>query len=244
MVVAGWRYTLALTWVRANEKPTVVLDRLWKQVELSGIVCKMALLDRYFFTVPVMTWLQTHNVPFVIPVVMRGRKPKRGKKAHGMRACRDWNAGSYPYTHHAGKDSVDFRLVITYKSYRHRRTKKRTAKKLFFATWKVRQSPPEIRETYRRRFGIETSYRQLNQSRSRTSSRDPLYRFVLVGLSLFLRNVWQWLVSEAHRANNRTRTAEPRAASANPPRYQDLLDELSHYLHRLTETQKSPTLIT
>ena len=61
MVVAGWRYTLALTWVKEKEKPGAVLDRLWQQVRVSRIACQMVLLDRYFFTVPVMTWLQAHN---------------------------------------------------------------------------------------------------------------------------------------------------------------------------------------
>ena len=234
-VVAGWRYTLAVTWVREKEKPTVVLDRLWEQVKLSRIACKMALLDRYFFTVPVMQWLQKQNLPFLIPVVMRGRKPKPGTKARGMRSCRDWKAGSHAYTHRAGSESVDFQLVINYKSYRHRRTNKRTAKKLFFATWKVRLSPTAVRETYRRRFGIETSYRQLNQSRSRTTSRDPLYRFLLVGVSLFLRNLWQWLVSMTKRSGAREKKTE----SANPPRYHDILDDFSDYLWRLTQTHNS-----
>lgn len=235
MVVAGWRYTLALTWVREKEKPAAVLDRLWPQVGVSRIACKMVLLDRYFFTVPVMTWLQAHNLPFIIPVVMRGRKPKPGTKAKGMRSRRADKAGTSDYTHHAGSVSVDFRLVITYKSYRHRRTKKRAAKKLFFATWKVWLSPTDVRETYRRRFGIETSYRQLNQSRSRTSSRDPLYRFLLVGLALFLRNLWQWL------ANRDARWGTPPArTAANPPRYQDVLDDFSDYLDRLTQTHQPP----
>ena len=234
-VVAGWRYTLAVTWVREKEKPTVVLDRLWEQVKLSRIACKMALLDRYFFTVPVMQWLQKQNLPFLIPVVMRGRKPKPGTKAKGMRSCLDWKAGSHAYTHRAGSESVDFRLVISYKSYRHRRTNRRAAKKLFFATWKVRLSPTAVRETYRRRFGIETSYRQLNQSRSRTTSRDPLYRFLLVGVSLFLRNLWQWLVSMTKWSGAR----EKKTASANPPRYHDILDDFSDYLWRLTQTHNS-----
>ena len=240
VVVAGWRYTLALTWVREKEKPTVVLERLWEQVKLCKIACKMALLDRYFFTVPVMTWLQKHDLPFIIPVVMRGRKPKRGTKAKGMRSCRDWKAGTHAYTHRAGSEAVDFRLVINYKSYRHRQTKKRAAKKLFFATWKVRLAPTAVREAYRRRFGIETSYRQLNQSRARTSSRDPLYRFLLVGLSLFLRNLWQWLVTGAQRWGRRGTKAGPRVAAKNPPRYQDVLDEFSDYLWQLTESPNRP----
>ncbi|OWK40375.1 Mobile element protein [Fimbriiglobus ruber] len=216
VVVAGWRYTLALTWVRAKETPTDVLERLWAEVAASGIVCKTALLDRYFFTVPVMAWLQDHNLPFIIPVVMRGRKPKRGRKAKGMRACRNWKAGSYPYTHRAGKDAVDIRLVVTYKSYRRHRTKTRHTKKLFFATWKVRLSPVDVRETYRTRFGIEASYRQLNHSRARTSSRDPLYRLLLVGLSLFLRNVWQWLVGTARPSKTHGRKANRPVAASTP----------------------------
>jgi putative transposase len=63
-----------------------------------------------------------------------------------------------------------------------------------YATWGVEHhSLVWIRETYRRRFGIETSYRQLNQARIRTSSRSPELRLCYVGLALMLRNVWAWL---------------------------------------------------
>lgn len=234
--MAGWRYTLALTWVREKEEPTAVLDRLWEQVKVSRIACQMVLLDRYFFTVPVMMWLQQSNLPFIIPVVMRGRKPRPGTKAKGMRSCRSKKAGTSDYTHRAGTESVTFRLAITYKSYRHRRTNTRAAKKLFFATWKVWRSPADVREAYRRRFGIEASYRQLNQSRSRTTSRDPLYRFLLVGLALFLRNLWQWLANMDYRWG--TPPTKPTAPS--PPRYQDILDDFSDYLRRLTQTYQAP----
>jgi len=40
---------------------------------------------------------------------------------------------------------------------------------------------------------IETSYRQLQQGRARTSSRHAAVRLLLVGLALVLRNVWVWL---------------------------------------------------
>jgi Transposase DDE domain len=239
--VAGWRYTLALTWVREKEKPTAVLERLWAQVAPFKIACKLALLDRYFFTVPVMKWLQDHKLPFIIPVVMRGRKPKRGRKAKGLRGCRDWKAGSHAYTHRAGKEAVDFRLVVTFKSYHHHRTKKRHTKKLFFATWKVRMSPVAVRESYRKRFGIETSYRQLNQSRARTTSRDPLYRFLLVGLSLFLRNLWEWLVRVTKASSRRVGKKQKRSAASSPPRYQDVLDSFSEFLSQATQSLTSST---
>jgi putative transposase len=50
-----------------------------------------------------------------------------------------------------------------------------------------------VRETYRTRFAIETTYRQMNQCRIRTCTRDPLLRLLFVGLALILRNVWVWL---------------------------------------------------
>ena len=58
-----------------------------------------------------------------------------------------------------------------------------------------------MKETYRSRFAIETSYRQLQQARIRTSTREPLLRLLYVGVALLLRNVWVWLHWEvlAHR---------------------------------------------
>ena len=51
----------------------------------------------------------------------------------------------------------------------------------------------EIRETYRKRFGIETSYRQMNEARIKTCTRDPRLRLLFVGIALVLRNVWVWI---------------------------------------------------
>ena len=199
----------------------MILQRLWKQLESSGIRCKLVLLDRYFFNVQVMKWLQENDLPFIMPVVKRGRKPKKGKAARGVRACLRWKAGAYAYTHaHAG-ESVSFTLVVNYKSYRHARTGKRKQKKWLFATWKIRRSPTEIRETYRRRFGIETSYRQLNQARARTTTRDPLYRLFLVGLALLLRNLWQWLTAQAEQVRKRQRRQNTTRTTL--PRFKDIL---------------------
>ena len=50
-----------------------------------------------------------------------------------------------------------------------------------------------MKETYRQRFAIETTYRQLHQARIRTSTRDPVRRLLYVGIALILRNVWVWL---------------------------------------------------
>ena len=84
-------------------------------------------------------------------------------------------------------------ICVASKGYTDKKTGKRRRKKLLYAVWKVRLTPQDIRETYRKRFGIETSYRQMNEARIRTCTRDPGQRLLFVGIALVLRNVWVWL---------------------------------------------------
>jgi len=50
-----------------------------------------------------------------------------------------------------------------------------------------------IAEKYRHRFGIESSYRLMNQARARTSSSDTAFRLLLVGIAFMLVNLWIYL---------------------------------------------------
>ena len=50
-----------------------------------------------------------------------------------------------------------------------------------------------VKQTYRKRFGIETSYRQMNQCRIRTTTKKFNVRFLYVAIGLLLRNLWVWL---------------------------------------------------
>jgi putative transposase len=55
---------------------------------------------------------------------------------------------------------------------------------LLFAAWRVHGSPTEIRELYRLRFGIETSFRQMRQARIYTCTRNPRLRLFFLTLAL------------------------------------------------------------
>jgi putative transposase len=76
---------------------------------------------------------------------------------------------------------------------------------LLFAAWRVHGSPTEIRDRYRRRFGIETSYRQMRQARIYACTRDPYLRLLFVALARILRNIWVWIhytrLAEGDREN-------------------------------------------
>jgi putative transposase len=149
----------------------------------------VALLDKAFFSIAVLRLLQSRNVPFVIPAVIRGRKPRIGVKAVGLRAVRNRGAGRYAYTHEDRGASVRVTVVVAHKSCRHRGTG-RHARKLLYATWRVGGAPVAIRDLYRTRFGVESSYRQLGPVRPRTSTTDGVIRLLWVAVGLILRNAW------------------------------------------------------
>ena len=69
-----------------------------------------------------------------------------------------------------------------------------TAATLVYACWGVSPTTTQwVYQVYRRRFGIETSYRQLHEARIKTTTRDPLLRWLFVGITLLLRHVWVWV---------------------------------------------------
>ena len=53
--------------------------------------------------------------------------------------------------------------------------------------------PDKVYEEYRRRFGIECSYRMVRRVRASTTSRNPSLRFFLLGVGLILVNAWVFL---------------------------------------------------
>ncbi len=193
------RYTLGLTAVGEKEPFTAVLTRLLDQVAAAGVTARVVLLDKAFFSIAVMRLLQSRNLPFVIPAPIRGRKPRIGVRAVGLRAIRLRGAGRYAYTHEDRGTSVRINVVVAHKSYRHKRTGRRCNKKLLYATWRVRGDPVSIRDRYRKRFGVESSYRQLGQVRPRTSTTDGVVRLLWVAVCLILRNAWVRFGSERGR---------------------------------------------
>jgi putative transposase len=65
---------------------------------------------------------------------------------------------------------------------------------LIYAYWGFKPASPDaVFATYRLRFGIETSYRQMHEARIRTTTRRPEVRLLDVGIAPVLRDLWVWL---------------------------------------------------
>lgn len=189
----GQRYTLALTWVRRHEKTVVALQRLLARIREIGLRIRYLLLDRAFFNLPVIEFLQQEKLPFLMPVMFRGRRPKKRRARTGLHWIKRQPAGWYTHTLKNGKRQATISVCVGYRRHRNRKDRKQVKQKLLFAAWRVHGSPTDIRERYRLRFGIETSYRQLRQARVYTCTRDPHLRLVFVAVGLILRNLWVWI---------------------------------------------------
>lgn len=196
IVQYGQRYTLALTWIRRHESTVRVLRRLLARIGELAVKIKVLLLDRAFFTAAVTASLQKEKLPFLMPVMFRGRRPTQKNKKlakNSLRWLKRQKAGWYAHTLSNDKEPVKISVCVAYRTYYNRKKRKRGQQKLLFAAWRVRGTPTEIRERYRKRFGIESSFRQMRQARIYTCTPNPHLRLVFVAVALLLRNLWVWI---------------------------------------------------
>jgi len=191
----GQRFTLALTVVERGEKMEEVLKRLLKRLGQFGISVRMLLLDRGFWSVAAIRYLQAARKPFLMPVILRGRGEDHPEGPGGTRIFASRKKGGWDEYTLTSANGTTARVSICVHCRNYDGQWGRNGRQtLVYAYWKMRPTNTRwVRETYRKRFAIETSYRQMHQGRARTCTRNLLVRLLLVGIALVLRNVWVWL---------------------------------------------------
>ena len=190
VVRAGRRFTLAALPVSGGTPPHEMVRELRRRVIAAGVRPRLFLLDRGFNTAGVVRYLQAARQPFVMPQAIHGKKPRSGALT-GLRALRavhptGWATYSW---RPVGQRRVTVDLCIV----RRRRRDRRGHRAFLYACWGVRSAPGAVDRVYRLRFGVETSYRQMNQCRIRTTTRNAAVRLLFVAVALLLRNLWAWL---------------------------------------------------
>jgi putative transposase len=192
VVRRGQRFTVAMTYVWEKDALVAVVKRLLQEARRIGLRPRYLLLDRGFYGLEVVRYLQSVRCPLLMPVVHRGRRSRRPlSELKGTRRFLAWKrSGWSTHVMRNQQEQTTVRICVVCRP-RRRRGKPRP---LVFAFWGFcPRSPAWVGEAYRKRYGIESSYRQMNQGRIRTCTRDPRVRMLLVGIALVLRNVWVWL---------------------------------------------------
>ena len=195
LVLQGQRFTLAVTPVMRSECLKEVLQELLLLVSKAGLKPGLLLLDRGFYNVAVIRYLQRARRPFLMPVVCHGRKADHPKGPSGSNVFKqEKKSGWFRHTLKDGKkDKATVWICVKRARWvdRHGRRKSDT---WVYAYWGITPRRVDwVKETYRKRFGIETSYRQMNQCRIRTTTKKFNVRFLYVAIGLLLRNLWVWL---------------------------------------------------
>jgi hypothetical protein len=192
----GRRFTVALASVRRGEPLQEVIRRLLRQARRAGVRPRYVLLDRGFCSVAVVRYLQAARHAYLMPLTLRGRKLDHPKGPSGSRVFQKWKRSGwsqYTMTDAAGRRAT-FAVCVKCRNRRGERGRRGREALVYAYGGGLKPSSYQwVKETYRTRFAIETSYRQLHQARIRTCTRDPLLRLLYVAVALLLRNVWVWL---------------------------------------------------
>jgi hypothetical protein len=182
-----YRYTVGLMALDRDYKPHEIVTILLGQVQSRGVRVRGVALDSGFDSGETLLLLQERSLSYVVPLRRKGRGHNR------RNACFSLPLGTI--TEVTWKTEKSRRPVQT-QAVVLRRAGERSVKVYAFGGWPASSALGRARlakRAYRRRFGIETSYRQLNEGKGRTTKKDVAYRLLLLGIGLLLRQVWVWL---------------------------------------------------
>ncbi len=175
------RLTLALTYVLPDDVLSTVVERLLRRLQHIGLHATVLYLDKGFCSGEIITYLQRTQQRAVLACPIRG-------KTGGIRAlCQGRGSFTTDYTFTSGTTA---RLTLVDTRVQRAKMKRKQRKWLAFVLVNLDWTPHQVYTKYRRRFGIEASYRILRQVKALTNSRNPAFRFFLLGLGLLMQNIW------------------------------------------------------
>jgi hypothetical protein len=203
VMLDGKRVNLALTYVRAKDSLVEVLERLQNRLARIGVKIAALYLDKQFYTVEVIRYLQQQPFGVVIAAVIRGKTGGNRALCYGATRMESYTMSSPK----AGAVTFPMAVVAKNSGGKYGRQGRQ-----YFCYVVLHGGPSEhqVYEAYRRRFGIESSYRLMHEGRARTSSRNPALRLLYVLVSLLMQNLWVWLkwyLSPPRRGGRKTRPA-------------------------------------
>jgi len=195
------RVTVAITYCWAHDSCFDILLRLLTRLDELDIGLKRLLVDREFYSTQIIRFLNQQDWQSIMAIPARGAILKTLKKAATHSHQRLYTVSSQEY----GEESFTLHVVCRYS--KGRRGKQGVDRFLFAVLGRPWVGTPgQLTEKYRRRFGVETSYRLMNKVRVRTTSRDPKLRLLFFVLAFTLLNLWvylQWAVLAVPRRGGR-----------------------------------------
>lgn len=199
------RYVLAVLFAQLHDTMAGLVKRGLKLVKRLKIRIRRVLLDAGFSAVQVFRTLDRHGLSYIVPLKVRGKSGGVRQLFRGRCSYRT------PYTLNSPKHGSYAVQTVVVRRYSKNRFKRKGVRWFAYAVagLPANLSGRSVFEWYRHRFGIESSYRQMNQVRARTTSRNPSFRLLLVGLALILINLYIALRSALSNSSAPSHTPSP-----------------------------------
>ncbi len=186
-VNAGSRLNLAVLNMTQHSLNAVFVRKIIEQVRHAGVNPRLFLLDREFYSTDVIRTLDSTGVRYLIPCINTGPI----KKALAHHASTGSKKVSKMSISNPDKISASYYGIIV---PRKRISKKKKEKKdlkpeekfIMFAT----NAPWLDVEKYAMRWGIETGYRMIENTRIKTSSAGVAPRTIYFAYALLMYNMW------------------------------------------------------
>jgi putative transposase len=203
-VVRNHRYTIAIRYIRRKEELASVLKDAMTDILGLNLNIREVLADKEFYSTRVINYLKSIDIPFIIAVPERGYYIKALKvRRKGARYIR-WTVKNK----HQERATFCLQCYQTY--MKGSKILGGGATWFFYATYKLPKNPKRISQEYRKRFGIESTYRMMNTCRARTSSKNPALRLFFVLISFLIVNLKvmvEWLFRTDGRTGRKRSTA-------------------------------------
>lgn len=171
------RWTLAVTFVHPHDSRLAVMQRLITQVRAVGWRHGCLYLDKAFCCVPVLRYVQEQTTwAAIVAAPLRGKAGSAGSAGSGGGTRTVCQGRASHFTCHTCGSPEQGALpvpVAVVGTFCPRRDGTCQAQWLVYVVLRRRQlkvRATQVRQRYRSRFGIESSYRLLEQVRVRTTS--------------------------------------------------------------------------
>ncbi len=188
IIAKNKRLSIAVIGLKKSYTNVAIITYLLDKIQSLNLKIKTLYLDRGFYSSAVIRWLMALDIPFIMPAIRNGTTGGINQYLKGKK--------SYKTTHTLNKDRDDrvtFPLWIVCKYLKGKRVKF-GVEYLPYVVYKVNISLNYIYQDYRKRFGIETSYRLKNICRIRTTTKNPIIRLLYVGISFLIVNIWIYIL--------------------------------------------------
>jgi putative transposase len=180
------------TKVLPDEMAKEIVEYLLNQLKRLEIEARMLYLDRGFASIEIIRYLKSIKQTAIIACPIRG-------KTGGLRAlCVGRKSYRTKHVFKSAKHGAEESEMAMFKTFTISKKKGQKVRKVKWLAYILvgcdeKMSAKKVKEKYRKRFGIEASYRCAKKVRGWTTSSNAAYRFILMGMSFLLTNIWQEL---------------------------------------------------